>query len=65
MGKEKTGLRDQFPKVFSATSAQGLYLAYLAREHVLLAGPVGTAKHLGPKVQNLNEDAHDGDFLRF
>ena len=26
---------------------QGLLLAFLAREHVLLAGPVGSAKQLG------------------
>ena len=26
---------------------QGLLLAFLAREHVLLAGPVGSAKRLG------------------
>lgn len=58
MGK-KTGLRDQFPKF----PVQGLYLAYLAREHVLLAGPTGTAKHLGPKVQNLKPTM--GIFLRF
>ena len=63
-GKRKQGFGDQFPKFFQPP-VQGLYLAYLAREHVLLAGPTGTAKHLGPKVQNLNDDAHDGDFLRF